>query len=120
MEEERERELGVQSEGKEGEEDKDVEEEDLEGEDDDQEEEEQKAKERGKKKGRKKRVCFAENEERSENSSKDTDITKQSENGGKYILSHVRLAEEIVDAQKKEELDRLKKQVKDLINRLSD
>lgn len=39
------------------------------------------------------------------------------ENGGKYVPPHVRQVEETEDAQKKEELERLKKQVKGLINR---
>lgn len=39
------------------------------------------------------------------------------ENGGKYIPPHVRRAEETVDAQRKEALERLKKQVKGLMNR---
>lgn len=122
MEEEREWELGVQSEGEAGEEDKDLKEKDMEGENNNQEEEEQKAKGRVKEKGRKKRGHFAEDEERCENSSKDVDTTDQSlfENAGKYILAHVRLSEETVDAQKKEILERLKKQVKCLINRSSD
>ncbi|XP_057406373.1 nucleolar MIF4G domain-containing protein 1 isoform X3 [Balaenoptera acutorostrata] len=78
---------------------------------------------RAKEEGRKKRVRFAEDEERSENPSEDVDADdKQSlcENGGKYIPPHVRREEETVDAQKKEELERLKKQVKGLINRLSE
>nr|XP_030710209.1 nucleolar MIF4G domain-containing protein 1 isoform X1 [Globicephala melas] len=73
--------------------------------------------------GRKKRVRFAEDEDRSESSAEDVDANdKQSlcENGGKYIPPHVRREEETVDAQKKEELERLKKQVKGLINRLSE
>ncbi|XP_058929679.1 nucleolar MIF4G domain-containing protein 1 isoform X3 [Kogia breviceps] len=77
---------------------------------------------RAKEKGRKKGVRFAEDEERSENSSEDVDANDKSlcENGGKYIPPHVRREEETVDAQKKEELERLKKQVKGLINRLSE
>ncbi|KAB0397634.1 hypothetical protein E2I00_015986, partial [Balaenoptera physalus] len=77
---------------------------------------------RTKEEGRKKRVRFAEDEERSENPSEDVDANDKSlcENGGKYIPPHVRREEETVDAQKKEELERLKKQVKGLINRLSE
>ncbi|XP_019785810.2 nucleolar MIF4G domain-containing protein 1 isoform X1 [Tursiops truncatus] len=78
---------------------------------------------RAKEGGRKKRVRFAEDEDRSESSAEDVDANdKQSlcENGGKYIPPHVRREEETVDAQKKEELERLKKQVKGLINRLSE
>uniref|UniRef100_A0A8C0D1I6 Nucleolar MIF4G domain-containing protein 1 n=1 Tax=Balaenoptera musculus TaxID=9771 RepID=A0A8C0D1I6_BALMU len=77
---------------------------------------------RAKEEGRKKRVRFAEDEERSENPSEDVDANDKSlcENGGKYIPPHVRREEETVDAQKKEELERLKKQVKGLINRLSE
>ncbi|TEA23642.1 hypothetical protein DBR06_SOUSAS910371, partial [Sousa chinensis] len=72
--------------------------------------------------GRKKRVRFAEDEDRSESSAEDVDANDKSlcENGGKYIPPHVRREEETVDAQKKEELERLKKQVKGLINRLSE
>lgn len=39
------------------------------------------------------------------------------ENGEKYIPPQVRQAEETVDIQKKEQLERLKKHVKGLINR---
>ncbi|XP_043445608.1 nucleolar MIF4G domain-containing protein 1 [Prionailurus bengalensis] len=70
----------------------------------------------------KKRVRFA--EETSENSSEDagTDTTDQSvcENAGKYIPPHVRHAEETVSGQKKEGLERLKRHVQGLINRLSE
>ncbi|XP_057589589.1 nucleolar MIF4G domain-containing protein 1 isoform X2 [Hippopotamus amphibius kiboko] len=79
--------------------------------------------ERGaKEKGRKRRVRFAEDEERSENSSEEVDTNDQRlcEHGGRYIPPHVRRAGETVDAQKKEELERLRKQVKGLINRLSE
>ncbi|XP_064131204.1 nucleolar MIF4G domain-containing protein 1 [Loxodonta africana] len=70
---------------------------------------------------RKKRVHFAEEEE-SEGSSEDGEATDESlcESGQKYIPPPVRRAEEKVDAQKKEELERLKKQVKGLVNRLSE
>nr|XP_023395581.1 nucleolar MIF4G domain-containing protein 1 [Loxodonta africana] len=66
---------------------------------------------------RKKRVHFAEEEE-SEGSSEDGEATDESlcESGQKYIPPPVRRAEEKVDAQKKEELERLKKQVKGLVN----
>ncbi|XP_047619217.1 nucleolar MIF4G domain-containing protein 1 isoform X4 [Phacochoerus africanus] len=113
-------ELGAQSEDEEGEEG------DMEGGEDDQEEEERKAggaEGRAEEKGRKKRVRFAEDGERSENASKDVSTTDQQslcENGGKYIPPHVRRAEETVDAQRKEVLERLKKQVKGLMNRLSE
>ncbi|XP_042639328.1 nucleolar MIF4G domain-containing protein 1 [Orycteropus afer afer] len=68
-----------------------------------------------------KRVRFAA-EERSESSSEDGDTTDQSlcESCKKYTPPHVRRAAETVDPQKKEELERLKKQVKGLINRLSE
>ncbi|XP_072820159.1 nucleolar MIF4G domain-containing protein 1 isoform X2 [Vicugna pacos] len=109
-EDEREAEAGTQSE-----------------EDDEDDEDEGKRKSGGaegtaKKKRRQKRVRFAEDEERSESSSEEADAADQSlcENGGKYKPPHVRRAEETVDAQKKEELERLKKQVKGLINRLSE
>uniref|UniRef100_A0A8C3W352 Nucleolar MIF4G domain-containing protein 1 n=1 Tax=Catagonus wagneri TaxID=51154 RepID=A0A8C3W352_9CETA len=121
--EESERELGAPSE--EGEEDEEGEEEDTGEDDDDQEEEERKARGAGgtaKEKGRKKRVRFAEDGEKGENSSEAVDTADQSlcENSGKYIPPQVRRAEETVDAQKKEELERLKKQVKGLVNRLSE
>lgn len=75
--EESEGELGAQSEDEEGEED---EEEDMEAGEDDQEEEERKAggaEGRAEEKGRKKRVRFAEDGERSENASKDVSTTDQ-------------------------------------------
>ncbi|KAM6214457.1 nucleolar MIF4G domain-containing protein 1 [Rhynchocyon petersi] len=67
-----------------------------------------------------KRVRFA--EEESERSPEEEDTVKQSlgETGEKYVPPHGRRAEEVVDSQKKEELERLKKQVKGLINRLSE
>lgn len=77
MGEESEGELGAQSEDEEGEED---EEEDMEAGEDDQEEEERKAggaEGRAEEKGRKKRVRFAEDGERSENASKDVSTTDQ-------------------------------------------
>ncbi|XP_023392504.1 nucleolar MIF4G domain-containing protein 1, partial [Pteropus vampyrus] len=67
-----------------------------------------------------KRVRFAEDEERSGNSSEDADTTAQEllcEDGEKYIPPHVRRAEETVDAQKREERERLKKHVRGLLNR---
>ncbi|XP_037691655.1 nucleolar MIF4G domain-containing protein 1 isoform X2 [Choloepus didactylus] len=69
-----------------------------------------------------KRVRFTEVEEKSENSSEDGDTTDQSlcESGKKYVPPHVKQAEETLDTQKKEELERLKKHVKGLINRLSE
>ncbi|XP_024900680.1 nucleolar MIF4G domain-containing protein 1, partial [Pteropus alecto] len=69
-----------------------------------------------------KRVRFAEDEERSGNSSEDADTTAQllCEDGEKYIPPHVRQAEETVDAQKREERERLKKHVRGLLNRLSE
>ncbi|XP_069317484.1 nucleolar MIF4G domain-containing protein 1 [Eulemur rufifrons] len=69
----------------------------------------------------KKRVRFAEDEEKIENSSEDGD-TSQSlcESGKKYIPPHVGQAGGTVGTQKKEELERLKKHVKGLINRLSE
>ncbi|XP_006871363.1 PREDICTED: nucleolar MIF4G domain-containing protein 1 [Chrysochloris asiatica] len=68
-----------------------------------------------------KKVRFAEDKERS-SSSEDAGPPYQSlyESGEKYTPPHVRRAEEAVDAQKKEQLERLKKQVKGLINRLSE
>ncbi|XP_058390128.1 nucleolar MIF4G domain-containing protein 1 isoform X1 [Diceros bicornis minor] len=108
-EEEQDAEAGVQSE------DEDVE-----------EEKRKKAKEvegRAKEKKGKRRVHFAADEERRENSSEHVDTTDQQslcENGEKYIPPHMRRAEETVDAQKKEELERLKRHIKGLINRLSE
>ncbi|KAM9592260.1 nucleolar MIF4G domain-containing protein 1 isoform 2-T2 [Trichechus inunguis] len=94
-------------------------------EEEDVEEEEEAAVDRGtqEKRGkRKKRVRFAE-DEKSESSSEDGDAADQQslcDSGEKYTLPHVRRAEETMDTQKKEELERLKKQVKGLINRLSE
>ncbi|XP_040115870.1 nucleolar MIF4G domain-containing protein 1 [Oryx dammah] len=76
-----------------------------------------------KEEGGRKRVRFAEDEERSESPSEPVRTDGQQslgENGGKYVPPHVRRVEETEDAQKKEELERLKKQVKGLINRLSE
>ncbi|XP_069443335.1 nucleolar MIF4G domain-containing protein 1 isoform X3 [Ovis canadensis] len=73
--------------------------------------------------GGRKRVRFAEDGERSENPSeavRTDDQQNLGENGGKYVPPHVRRVEETEDAQKKEELERLKKQVKGLVNRLSE
>ncbi|XP_052028906.1 nucleolar MIF4G domain-containing protein 1 [Apodemus sylvaticus] len=71
---------------------------------------------------RNKKVRFAEVVEKSETSSAD-DIEHQEshyvESGEKYIPPRLR-SEETVDVHKKEELDRLKKHVKGLINRLSE
>ncbi|XP_075406294.1 nucleolar MIF4G domain-containing protein 1 isoform X2 [Tenrec ecaudatus] len=68
-----------------------------------------------------KRVRFADDEE-SASSSEDGDATEQSlcDSAQKYIPPHVKLTEDPVDTTKKEELERLKKQVKGLINRLSE
>nr|XP_042129235.1 nucleolar MIF4G domain-containing protein 1 [Peromyscus maniculatus bairdii] len=69
-----------------------------------------------------KRVRFAEAVEKSESSSEDDAEHQEShcvESGEKYIPPRLR-GEETVDAHKKEELERLKKQVKGLINRLSE
>ncbi|XP_028630569.1 LOW QUALITY PROTEIN: nucleolar MIF4G domain-containing protein 1 [Grammomys surdaster] len=69
-----------------------------------------------------KRVRFAEVVEKRESSSED-DIEHQEshcvESGEKYIPPRLR-SEETIDVHKKEELDRLKKHVKGLINRLSE
>ncbi|ERE67010.1 nucleolar MIF4G domain-containing protein 1 [Cricetulus griseus] len=69
-----------------------------------------------------KRVRFAEAVEKSESSSED-DTERQEhhcgESGEKYIPPRLR-GEETMDAHKKEELQRLKKHVKGLINRLSE
>ncbi|XP_030682243.1 nucleolar MIF4G domain-containing protein 1 isoform X2 [Nomascus leucogenys] len=93
-------------------------------EDDDEDTEQEQGQEKGKgaqEKRRGKRVRFAE-DEKSENSSEDGDITDKSlcGSGEKYIPPHVRRAEETVDFKKKEELERLKKHVKGLLNRLSE
>ncbi|XP_043824984.1 nucleolar MIF4G domain-containing protein 1 [Dromiciops gliroides] len=74
-----------------------------------------------KKKG-KKRVRFAE-EAREDSSSEEAEASAPNEvlsKNAKYIPPHVRRSEETVDAKKKEELERLKKNVKGLINRLSE
>ncbi|XP_019514670.1 PREDICTED: nucleolar MIF4G domain-containing protein 1 isoform X2 [Hipposideros armiger] len=75
-----------------------------------------------KEKRRGKRVRFAEEEERSENASEGVGTAPQSlcENGDKYIPPCMRRTEETVDAQKREEQERLKRQVQGLINRLSE
>ncbi|MBZ3869344.1 Nucleolar MIF4G domain-containing protein 1 [Sciurus carolinensis] len=68
-----------------------------------------------------KRVRFA--EEKRERPSEDDDPTLQErlcENGEKYIPPGLRQGQETVDVHKKEELERLKKHVKGLINRLSE
>ncbi|CAH7154332.1 nucleolar MIF4G domain-containing protein 1 [Phodopus roborovskii] len=69
-------------------------------------------------KGRK-TVRFAEAVEKSESSSEDDSEHQESHCGEKYIPPRLRV-EETVDAHKKEELERLKKHVKGLINRLSE
>ncbi|XP_049975876.1 nucleolar MIF4G domain-containing protein 1 isoform X2 [Alexandromys fortis] len=69
-----------------------------------------------------KRVRFAEAVEKSESSSEDDTKNEERycvESGGKYIPPRLR-GEETVDVHKKEELERLKKHVKGLINRLSE
>nr|XP_036855260.1 nucleolar MIF4G domain-containing protein 1 isoform X4 [Manis javanica] len=68
-----------------------------------------------------KTVRFAADED-SGTASEDVDTADRSlcENGEKYIPPQVRQAEETVDIQKKEQLERLKKHVKGLINRLSE
>ncbi|XP_068828572.1 nucleolar MIF4G domain-containing protein 1 [Capricornis sumatraensis] len=90
---------------------------------DDAEEEARGAQGTAKEEGGRKRVRFAEDGERSENPSEAARTDGQQnlgENGGKYVPPHVRRVEETEDAQKKEELERLKKQVKGLVNRLSE
>ncbi|XP_051008184.1 LOW QUALITY PROTEIN: nucleolar MIF4G domain-containing protein 1 [Acomys russatus] len=70
----------------------------------------------------KKRVRFAEVVEKSESSSEDDPEHEENhcvESGEKYIPPGLR-GEEAVDVRKKEELERLKKHVKGLINRLSE
>ncbi|XP_025147728.3 nucleolar MIF4G domain-containing protein 1 isoform X1 [Bubalus bubalis] len=94
-----------------------------EGDQDDAEEEARGALGTAKEEGGRKRVRFAEDEERSETPSeavRTDDQQSLGENGGKYVPPHVRRVEETEDAQKKEELERLKKQVTGLINRLSE
>ncbi|XP_048196494.1 nucleolar MIF4G domain-containing protein 1 [Perognathus longimembris pacificus] len=83
-------------------------------------------------KRRQKTVRFAD-EEKSQSSSEDEEMKQSSsgeddpprqeslcEGGRKYVPPQVRQAEGTTDVQKKEELERLKKQVKGLINRLSE
>ncbi|XP_027696799.1 nucleolar MIF4G domain-containing protein 1 [Vombatus ursinus] len=96
-----------------------------EGEEDEEDEEEQDSAdtqveaEKEKRKGRK-RVRFAD-EDSEDASSEDESTTKEVLcKSAKYIPPHVRRSEETVDAKKKEELERLKKNVKGLINRLSE
>ncbi|XP_058516634.1 nucleolar MIF4G domain-containing protein 1 [Ochotona princeps] len=70
-----------------------------------------------------KRVRFAQDEEESPpSSSEDADPQDESiaESAEKYMPPHARRAEEPVDVPKKEELERLRKQVKGLVNRLSE
>ncbi|XP_054430759.1 nucleolar MIF4G domain-containing protein 1 [Pteronotus mesoamericanus] len=96
---------------------------------DEQEEEEEVQKEKRKKaaaeartKGEK-RVRFAEDEGRRGSPPEVADGAHQpglSDDGEKYVPPHVRRAEEPVDAQKREERERLKKQIQGLINRLSE
>uniref|UniRef100_A0A2K5PFR6 Nucleolar protein with MIF4G domain 1 n=1 Tax=Cebus imitator TaxID=2715852 RepID=A0A2K5PFR6_CEBIM len=109
-----------QDESEEGEEEEDTEKEkkalQAESEDDDEdlEQEQGEEKEKGAQvKRRGKRVRFAEDEEKSENSSENGDITDQGlcESDEKYVPPHVRRVEETVDFKKKEELERLKKHV---------
>ncbi|XP_036905405.1 nucleolar MIF4G domain-containing protein 1 isoform X2 [Sturnira hondurensis] len=69
-----------------------------------------------------KTVRFAEDEGKRESPPEDVDAAQQrcGDNGEKYVPPHVRRAEEAVDAQKREERQRLQKQVQGLINRLSE
>ncbi|KAM4798072.1 nucleolar MIF4G domain-containing protein 1 isoform X2 [Urocitellus parryii] len=70
-----------------------------------------------------KRVRFAEDGEERAGSSGADGTTQQErlcESGEKYIPPQLRPAQETVDERKKEELERLKKHVKGLINRLSE
>nr|XP_003941889.2 LOW QUALITY PROTEIN: nucleolar MIF4G domain-containing protein 1 [Saimiri boliviensis boliviensis] len=119
-----------QDESEEGEEEEDIEKEekalqaesDDDGEDLEQEQGEEKE-EGAREKRRGRRVRFADDdEEKSENSSENGDVTDQGlcESGEKYVPPHVRRAEETVDFKKKEELERLRKHVKGLLNRLSE
>ncbi|KAM8774204.1 nucleolar MIF4G domain-containing protein 1 isoform 2-T2 [Rhynchonycteris naso] len=117
--------IGEQSEG-----DSDAKEEshaDSDAEDHQQEEQEEKRKKavaegRAKEKWGEKKVRFAEDEERSENSPEDVGAADQSpcEDGIRYIPPHIRRAEETVDAQKREDRERLRRHVQGLINRLSE
>uniref|UniRef100_A0A8C6CZR0 Nucleolar MIF4G domain-containing protein 1 n=1 Tax=Moschus moschiferus TaxID=68415 RepID=A0A8C6CZR0_MOSMO len=69
-----------------------------------------------------KRVRFAEDEESSGNPAEAVRADDQSlgANGGKYVPPHVRRVEETGDAQRRGALERLRKQVKGLTNRLSE
>ncbi|KAL0618583.1 Nucleolar MIF4G domain-containing protein 1 [Plecturocebus cupreus] len=118
-----------QDESEEGEEEEDIEKEkkvlEAESEDDDEDLEQEQGEEKEKRaqeKRRGKRVRFTEDEEKRENSSENGDITDQGlcESGEKYVPPHVRRAEETVNFKKREELERLKKHVKGLLNRLSE
>ncbi|XP_068940633.1 nucleolar MIF4G domain-containing protein 1 isoform X2 [Petaurus breviceps papuanus] len=73
-----------------------------------------------KEKEKRKRVHFAD-EHSGDSSPEDESSTDEVLcKSAKYIPPHVRRSEETVDAKKKEELERLKKNVKGLINRLSE
>ncbi|XP_071071477.1 nucleolar MIF4G domain-containing protein 1 isoform X1 [Dasypus novemcinctus] len=132
-EEESEEEASIKSEEEEEDVDEEKEEKELEAEGGAESEEEQDVREekekketavgKAHKKKREKRVRFAEDEEKSENSSEDGDTPDQQnhcESSEKYVPPHVKQAEETLDTPKKEEIERLKKHVKGLINRLSE
>ncbi|XP_051856932.1 nucleolar MIF4G domain-containing protein 1 isoform X2 [Antechinus flavipes] len=72
------------------------------------------------KKNAKKRVRFADQESMDSSPEDDSSPNEVLCKSTKYVPPHVRRFEETVDAKKKEEIERLKKNVKGLINRLSE
>uniref|UniRef100_G3X0M5 Nucleolar MIF4G domain-containing protein 1 n=1 Tax=Sarcophilus harrisii TaxID=9305 RepID=G3X0M5_SARHA len=98
----------------------------LEEEEEEEEEEEKKEEDDAdprvetEKKKAKKRVRFADPESMDSSPEDDSSPNEVLCKSTKYIPPHVRRFEETVDAKKKEELERLKKNVKGLINRLSE
>ncbi|XP_036617842.1 nucleolar MIF4G domain-containing protein 1 [Trichosurus vulpecula] len=72
------------------------------------------------KKEERKRVRFADEDNGDSSSDAESTADEVLCKSAKYIPPHVRRSEETVDAKKKEELERLKKNVKGLINRLSE
>ncbi|XP_044535888.1 nucleolar MIF4G domain-containing protein 1 [Gracilinanus agilis] len=101
-------------------EEEDVLEEDLQEEKEKEEDADLQVEAKKEKKKERKRVRFAD-EKSGDSSSEDEKTTNEVHcKSTKYIPPHVRRSEEAVDAKKKEELERLKKNVKGLINRLSE
>ncbi|XP_020865261.1 nucleolar MIF4G domain-containing protein 1 [Phascolarctos cinereus] len=105
-------------------------EDDLQGEQDEEDEDEEEDEEQDgadtqveaekEKKKNRKRVHFADEDSEDASSEDESPTNEVLSKSAKYIPPHVRRSEETVDAKKKEELERLKKNVKGLINRLSE